>query len=119
MFDDMSAYKSLLKEMTHNESLDIILGLFTLLLGLAVVVNHNVWKGWPITITIVGYWIAMKGIVLIYFPENINKLIMILQMKNLYLAFVPSLAIGVVLLYFGFLHHRKTLQKSKQQKKDY
>ncbi len=102
MFEHLNTYKELIKEMSHSPSLNITFGLFTLLLGLAVVVTHNVYRGWPLIVTVLGYWICMKGIILLYFPAWVNQFIAFWQDKNFNLALIPGLSMGIILLYCGF-----------------
>jgi len=48
-------------------------GLSAFLAGLAMVLAHNVWQGewWRIAITLIGWAAFLKGIFLIFFPENL------------------------------------------------
>jgi hypothetical protein len=43
-----------------NYSLIFISGVITLPVGLAIVITHNIWKGWPVIITLFG-WLAVLG----------------------------------------------------------
>lgn len=80
----------------------MLAGLFTLMLGLAVVVKHTVFRGWPIIITIVGYWIVAKGLMLMFRPQWIEQLTAFWQDGNVYLTIVPALVFGLILLYCGY-----------------
>jgi hypothetical protein len=94
VFVDIKEYQNLMMEMANNHSLTMTMGIFTVFLGLAIVVNHQVWKGWPIIVTLLGYWITIKGLVLLYFPQWVHHI-------------TPALIIGFILGYYGFFHHRK------------
>ena len=93
---------SLMDALASNTSLSMLLGLFTVFLGLVMIISHSVWKGWPILVTILGYWITLKGMVILFFPEWINKIIAVWHGKNMIYAPIPALVIGLLLLYFGF-----------------
>lgn len=105
-FVNIKQLHSLLEDLTHNTPISMTLGLLTLFLGLAIVVNHQIWKGWPIIVTLLGYWITLKGAVLLFFPEWINKMLVFWEGKNILLAPVPALLIGLILLFCGFFLHR-------------
>ena len=47
------------------------LGLMTLLIGVAMVVGHNIWDGsWRVVITVIGYLSLLKGFVILAWPEG-------------------------------------------------
>jgi len=54
----------------NSLSLRYTAALFIMLLGLVIVFGHNVWQGWPLIITIMGYIILMKGLVLFWLPAR-------------------------------------------------
>lgn len=87
----------------NNNAVMIGLGIVGLILGLAVVVSHQRYKGWPLLITLLGYWATIKGILIIFYPEIILKMTnAILQGNNLNIGLGLDLALGLLLLYFGF-----------------
>jgi hypothetical protein len=50
-------------------------GIMTLIIGVAIVVGHNVWDGsWRVVITVVGYLTLLKGIVLLAWPAFLVEL---------------------------------------------
>lgn len=102
---------ALILDMT-NPSTSMILGLFTVFLGLSLMVSHPIWKGWPIIVTVLGYWITIKGIVLLFFPQWINHIVKSWQDKNMIFAPIPALVIGLILLFCGFFL-RKTNNGNK------
>lgn len=50
----------MVQQMSANYALIFISGVITLPVGLAIVMAHNVWKGWPTVITVFG-WLAVAG----------------------------------------------------------
>ncbi|MBT5709277.1 hypothetical protein N8766_05260 [bacterium] len=50
-------------------------GFMNLILGVAIVVGHNVWDGsWRVVITVIGYLALLKGIVLLAWPDVLVEL---------------------------------------------
>ena len=47
-------------DLASSPSLMIVSGMAAMLLGLLIVRTHNVWRGWPITVTLFG-WAALIG----------------------------------------------------------
>jgi hypothetical protein len=89
-------------DLSNNPLMLMCMGVFTLLIGLAIVVSHSIYKGWPILVTLMGYLVTLKGIMLLFFPESAIHIVMFWKEQNMILAPMPSLLFGVVLLYFGF-----------------
>ena len=99
---------NLMESIQKQPAISMTLGLFTLFLGLAMVVNHQKWKRWPIIITLLGYWVTFKGIVLLFFPQWMQSILTYLQGKDLTYAPVPTLVICTILLFCGFFLHKSS-----------
>jgi vacuolar-type H+-ATPase subunit I/STV1 len=64
------AYLDVLREM-NNQSATIILGMFALLAGLAIVNAHNLWvSDWRAIITILGWLAIVRGALSLLFPNK-------------------------------------------------
>ena len=64
------AYVGVLREM-NNQSATIILGMFALLAGLAIVNAHNLWvSDWRVIITILGWLAIVRGALSLLFPNK-------------------------------------------------
>ncbi|MDR3484801.1 MAG: hypothetical protein P4M05_07810 [Bradyrhizobium sp.] len=80
--------------------------IISLAIGVAMIVGHNVWSGGllPVVVTLVGWLIFLKGLVLLMLPPDVlSRTLGQMQYGehfNLYLA--PSLAIGLYLTWAGF-----------------
>lgn len=86
-----------------NGSVMTVLGIVALTLGLAIVSSHQVWKGWPIIITLLGYWVVIKGILIIFYPDSMVKIVNILtQGNNLTIGLSVDLVLGIILLILGY-----------------
>jgi len=72
-------YKTFLKleeEAVKNPILVHLSGFFILIIGVLLVVSHQVWtQDWRLVITIIGWLIFLKGSIRIFFPETVTRLI--------------------------------------------
>ena len=58
------AMKSLVGDILADRALMFFIALITLILGLLLVVSHNLWvMGWPVIITLVAWLVLISGIV--------------------------------------------------------
>lgn len=100
-------FKNLLMNMMNNAELMLITGFIALILGILIVVSHNIWvKDWRIIITIVGWMALMKGVNIILFPEFLINFSKKWIQNNVayYSTFILTFLIGAVLLYYGYIH---------------
>lgn len=91
----------------HNPSLVLVLGIITLVAGLAMVLAHNIWSdgALALVVTIVGWIALIKGLFFLYLLPEVGGeyLLKILQHPQLfYVCMAPSLIIGIYLTYGGF-----------------
>ena len=74
--------------------------------GLALILGHNVWSGGalPVVVTLVGWLILAKGLVLLYLaPEALSGMYGRMQYnEHFYLYLTPSLVLGLYLTWAGF-----------------
>ncbi len=97
-------YKKTITEMLKDKGYILFGGMFALIIGLLLVMNHNIWEwSWVVIITIVGWIALIKGILLIVYPQfaswfegwfNKNSVLMFMG--------AISLILGGVLTYFGW-----------------
>jgi uncharacterized membrane protein HdeD (DUF308 family) len=67
-------FRAMAKELTASRELMFLVGVLTLLAGLAIVTTHNVWNGWPVIITILGWLLAIGGALRILVPDTMRSL---------------------------------------------
>lgn len=94
-----------LNDLLNNVSIMFITGFFTLILGILMVVSHNVWQwNWRLLITILSWVTLIKGSTLIFYPHFIDKAtILFIQNSTMaYIAAIIDLFLGILLMYFGF-----------------
>lgn len=90
-------------EMTENRAFVISTGYISLLLGLAVVILHNVWAAdWRTVITLLGWATLIKGILKIGFPEFIHKQAQKFKSQQTFDAII-LLALGGYLVFMSFV----------------
>lgn len=84
----------------------LIYAIQSLAIGLAIILGHNVWSGGalPVTVTLVGWLIFAKGLLLLLVPhEFLLGMLERMQYGEHYtLSILPSLIVGLYLTYAGF-----------------
>ena len=88
---------SVASEIMARREVFFILALITLILGLLLVMSHNIWvMGWPVIITLFGWLVLISGIIRLFLPEWAH------QMSRPFLSHPMSLKItAIVLLLVG------------------
>ena len=90
---------------THNPTQLLLIGLIALGIGLAMVLAHNVWSGGvlPIVVTIIGWLILVRGLVLLFLPTAaVATLFEAMHFARLlYLYATISLVLGGYLVFAG------------------
>lgn len=85
-----------------------VTGIFTMLVGLTIVVLHNRWSGGvlPVIVTVYGWIALLKGLSLVWLPAGSqNAAWQALQFDRFYVGYVVvALAIGAYLIYGGFTY---------------
>ncbi len=88
-----------------NAGLSYSIGAFTLLLGAAFVIAHNIWSGWETIITIIAWITLIKGILFFLIPGPYMKFAKtVVKAGGAYFVLsILTVVLGLVLGYFGFL----------------
>ncbi|MCB1119461.1 MAG: hypothetical protein KDK65_05830 [Chlamydiia bacterium] len=92
-------------ELVESPCCLISTGALAVILGLLIVISHNVWTtNWPVVITIIGWLALIKGVLRLYWPQQSMDWIRNFRKKperytRLVVAF---LIIGLWLTYIGF-----------------
>jgi hypothetical protein len=86
------AYVNVLRDM-NDQSATMILGMFALLAGLAIVNTHNLWvSDWRVIITILGWLAIIRGALSLLFPNKMYGI------GETILASRPGTMIGAVII---------------------
>ncbi|WP_239005303.1 hypothetical protein [Legionella sp. MW5194] len=60
----------LVSDILSQRALLFFMGLVSLVIGLLLVISHNVWvMGWPVIITLIGWLAIIAGIIRMAFPD--------------------------------------------------
>ncbi len=96
---------SIAKDLMKQPGLLMVVAIFTLILGLLMVTNHNIWvMGWPVVVTIISWMVLISGVIRLFFAEAAIKFgqFFIEQPINMRASAVFSLLIGLFLLYHAY-----------------
>jgi hypothetical protein len=91
-------------EAAKNPLLIFLSGFGALIIGIMLVVSHNIWVwDWRLVITLIGWMTLIKGIIRIFYPEAVLKLIEKKITKCwFFLAEIAFFFVGLCLIYHGF-----------------
>lgn len=104
-FMNIHQFLTYANNLMNDASLLFVTGFFTVILGILMVVSHNIWQwNWRVIITIISWLVLLKGISILLCPVTLNKMtLQLFQDENrVYIATVIDFVIGVLLCYFGF-----------------
>ena len=102
---NLKTYQRIIEDFFKNTALIYLGGVLSLIIGLLIVLFHNVWvANWAVLITIFGWMGLIKGVWLIVFPNSVAKLTQAYQKKTALLVvhLVIILALGVFLTVKGW-----------------
>ena len=94
-------------DMTSQHGLLLVLAFITVIIGLLMVVGHNIWVlDWPIVVTLISWLFLIIGLIRLFFPEKAMKMRQgfVRNPKRMVIAGIVYLIIGLFLLfmvYFG------------------
>lgn len=67
--------KSIMADIVDHRALFFMVALLTLIIGLLIVVSHNVWVwGWPVVITILGWLVLLSGFVRLLYLDKARSM---------------------------------------------
>ena len=80
-------------------------GFVFLILGALLVVSHQVWASdWRLAITVIGWALLFKGVLRVFFPDSVLRLIeKKIKNRSFILGEIALLLVGIYLLYYGFM----------------
>jgi hypothetical protein len=84
----------------------ILAGLLHFPLGVIIVALHNVWHGFPIVVTIIGWGLLIKSILYLVYPQHGLKMLARVSVERSW-EFVVAGVMGVVisgLIFFSLLN---------------
>ncbi|WP_242602154.1 hypothetical protein [Legionella nagasakiensis] len=97
--------RPVMSEIMAHRALLFILAVITLILGLLLVVSHNVWVvGWPVVVTLLAWLVLLSGLIRLFFPEVATKMghAFLEHPARITVVGVVFLVIGVFLLFSAY-----------------
>jgi uncharacterized membrane protein len=98
-------FQKTMKDFCENSALVFLSGLSALVIGVVIILVHNIWvANWTVIITLIGWAAFTKGAWMLIFPNTVCQFIKAyLKNENLLtLHLVIVLIFGGVLTFFGF-----------------
>jgi len=91
----------------RNLSMMLVLGIITVIAGLAMVLAHNIWRGGalPVVVTLVGWLALIKGLLILILPADAVAEILMSWLRHpqlFYVSMISPLLLGIYLTYCGF-----------------
>ena len=99
------AFQGVMEDFCKNRALVFFAGIFSLVIGVVIILVHNVWvANWTAIITIIGWLGLIKGIWITVFPNTVSGFMQAYQKnENLLIVHaIVALIFGAVLTFFGF-----------------
>lgn len=96
--------KKITAHFLSDQPLMMFSGAIAMIIGLLIVVTHNVWvSDWPLLITLIGWLALLQGIFRVFFPGAYTRLCQNLEAKLGYVLLNWAwLLIGLYLIWVGF-----------------
>jgi uncharacterized membrane protein len=98
-------FKNIMEDFSKNSAIIFTHGLFSLIIGLAIILTHNIWvMNWTVIITFFGWAGLVKGIWLIAFPDSISRFFEFYTKARVFpiIHAIGGLLFGIYLTYMGF-----------------
>lgn len=99
------AFHRIMEDFSKNAALVFFSGLFALIVGVVIVLTHNIWvANWTVLVTIIGWGGLIKGVWMLVFPDSVSGFMKAyLENENLVVVHsIAALIFGIVLSFFGF-----------------
>lgn len=96
--------RTMMDRLSEDNPVLMLGGTFRVLVGLVIIVSHNMWVwSWELLITLIGWVALLKGVLVLWWPSQVMKMKKSLVTDNMImLAGVVALVIGAVLCYYGY-----------------
>lgn len=99
------ALKAIIADILGERALIFFIAIVTVVLGLLLVISHNVWvMGWPVIITLIAWLVLIGGVFRLINPSLLTKIAQWWLRNPAYLtiAAIIYLIIGLYLLYRAY-----------------
>ncbi len=100
---NFKSYQKIYDDFFKNSAILYMGGLLALIMGILLVLYHNVWEGgWVVIITVLAWMSLIKGVCLLVFPNWFVKMKFYFKGTFCWVSVVLCLVLGVFLLSKGF-----------------
>jgi len=110
MIVQKQAMVEMMKELATSSAAIFTVGMIAIVVGLAMVLGHNVWRGGalPVVVTVLGWWSLIKGLVCLFLPQEIAGLLGGPVYEHYYyLSPAITLLLGLYLIYASSIANRE------------
>ena len=101
-----ASYQQIVEELRGQTSLLLIMGAFTLIVGLLMLQFHNIWVAdWRVLVTLIGWIITLKGAMAIIAPDAMMRFALSFNESQTASTLQAGLALlfGLFMSYMGYL----------------
>lgn len=107
MFLHKQTYLETVTALIHNSPVMLVVGIFTVIAGLAMVLAHNRWSGGglAVVVTLIGWITLVKGVLFLLLPPEMEAEFFLTRLHYVQLYYfyaAISVVLGVYLTYGGF-----------------
>ena len=98
-------FKQAAIELVDHKGLSLLTAIITLIMGALLVLFHNIWVAdWRVVITILCWLTLVKGVVRVWFPGHMRKMVGVFMKGNVLVTMaVIIVLVGIWLGYVGFI----------------
>jgi hypothetical protein len=68
---NFGSFPAMAEQVSRDPALIFFSGILLLIAGLAIVRAHNIWTGWPILVTVLGWLVILSGLGRMFFPSRL------------------------------------------------
>ncbi len=68
-------FRAVVKEVSESPALFYLTGVIAIIIGGLIIILNNVWSGWPLVITLIGWAAIAKGAVRLIAPDRAKALV--------------------------------------------
>jgi hypothetical protein len=104
-FLNTNRLKNIYSGISKDENFLFMGGILALLIGAVIVSIHNEWVwGWPVIITVLGWWSLIKGFTLFAYPDFIKLFSFLENQSDLFYKTISLfyIVLALFLLYKGY-----------------
>ena len=98
---------AIINGIVQNPSLQLVLGFHVLVIGILLIISHNVWTGatWQIVISVIAWIAFLKGLLNVAFPQVAQSMArgFMSSVAMLYFSILVNFLLGLYLCYYGFI----------------